>query len=122
MTDTLSAERDTQRILNYTETLAKESRKALSVEFNQKHKGLAFNTMPQLLRDSLLAWFARRDKNMKLTTETTNSATLGEVRVTFKAEYKIARFKLQADAKFTMAGGSAESACYLKELNVRVAS
>lgn len=122
MTDTLSAKRDTQRILAYAEGLATEARKALTAEFNQRHKGIPFNTTPQLLRDSLLAWFKRRDNNLKLTTESTDSATLGEVRDSFKAEYKKASFKLHAYAKFTLAGGLKESPCYLRELNVTIAS
>ncbi len=122
MTDTLSAKRDTQRVLLYAEGLAKESRKALTTEFNQRHKGIPFNTTPQLLRDSLLAWYTRRDNNMKLTTESINSATLGEVRVTFRAEYKKATFKLHAHGKFTLTGGSIDSPCYMKELNITIAS
>ncbi len=122
MTDTLSGKVDAQRILVYAESLAKESRKALTAEFNQKHKGIPFNTAPQLLRDSLLAWFARRDKNLKVTAESTDSATLGEVRAAFRGEAKKVSFRLHAYAKFTLAGGSVESPCYLKELNVTVAT
>ncbi len=122
MTDTLSGKEDAQRIFVYAESLAKESRKALKAEFNQKHKGIPFNTTPQLLRDSLLAWFMRRDKNLKVTAESTDSTTLGEVRATFRGEAKKVSFKLHAYAQFTLAGASAESLCYLKEMNVTIAS
>lgn len=122
MTDTLSAKRDTQRILDYVEGLSKESRKALTAEFNQKHKGIPFNNTPQLLRDIILTWYTRRDSNLKLTLQSTNNATLGEVRAAFKAEYKIASFKLLAHAKFTLVGNSVESPCYLRELNVTISS
>ncbi len=122
MTDPLSGKEDTQRILAYAETLAKESRKALISEFNQKHKGIPFNTTSQLLKDSILAWYKRRDNNLKLTPENMDSATLGEVRASFKAEYKKANFKLHAYAKFTVTGGSTESPCYLKELSITIAS
>ncbi len=120
MTDTLSAKVDTQRILVYAEGVAKEARKALIAEFNQKHKGIPFNTTPQLLRDSLLAWYTRRDPNLKVTPESIHSATLGEVRATFRAEAKKVGFKINAYAKFTLTGGSNESPCYLKELNVTI--
>ncbi len=119
MTDQLTGKEDAQRILAYIESIAKESRKALTIEFNQKHKGIPFNSAPEVLRDSLLAWFSRRDKNVRLTLETTNSARPGEVRSVFTGETKKVQFKVRADAMFTMAG-SAESPCYLKELNVTI--
>ena len=121
MTDLLGGKEDAQRILAYAESLAKESRKGLTVEFNQKHKGIPFKTTMQVLRDSLLAWFARRDKNVRVTFETSNSTRLGEVRAVFTGEAKKVRFKIHVDAMFTMAGGSSEeSPCYLKELNVSI--
>lgn len=120
MTDLLSGKEDAQRILAYAESLARESRKALTLEFNQEHKGVPFSTTPQILRDSLLSWFSHRDKNLKLAVETTNSARLGEVRAVFTAETKKVRFKVNVDAKFTLAGGSIESPSYLKELNVTI--
>ncbi len=120
MTDTLTGKEDAKRILAYAESLARESRKALTVEFNQKHKGKPFNTTAQVLRDSLLAWFSRRDKNLRLIHETTNTAKMGEVRATFSGEAKNVRFKVQANAIFTLGGESMDSPCYLKELNVTI--
>ncbi len=120
MTDPLSGRQDAQRILEYAESLAKEARKALTVEFNQKHKGIPFNTTAQVLRESLLAWFSRRDNNVRLILETINSTRPGEVRAVFTGEAKKVRFKVHADAMFTLAGGSTESRSYLKELNVTV--
>src|SRR2546428_4991359 len=86
MTDKLAGKDDSQRLLGYVESVAKESRKALTLEFNEKHKGIPFSAAPKVLRDSLLAWFARRDKNLKLVAETLNSAKLGEVRAVFGGE------------------------------------
>lgn len=120
MTDVLTGKADAQRILAYVESVAKESRKALTVEFNQKHKGIPFNTAPHVLRDSLLAWFGRRDGNLHLSSETADVGRPGEVRAVFVGESKKVRFKVRADAVFTLAGGSAESPCYLKDLNVTV--
>ena len=120
MTDQLAGKEDTQRILSYAESIAKESRKALTLEFNQKHKGIPFNTVPKILQDSLLAWFARRDKNVRVTPGTVNSSKPGELRAVFNGEAKKVQFKIHADATFTMTGESAESPCYLKELNVTI--
>jgi lysine/ornithine N-monooxygenase len=120
MTDAPTGKEDVQRILDYAENVAKESRKALTQEFNQKHKGIAFETVPKVLQDSLLAWFKRRDSNLKMTFERTDSAKVGEVRSVFVGESKKVRFKLHADAVFTVAGQAPQSPSYLKELNVTV--
>lgn len=100
------------------ESVAKESRKGLTIEFNQKHKGIPFNTAGKTLQDSLLAWFGHRDKNLQLTHETTNSSRLAKVRAAFLRETKKVRFRIHADAVFTLSGASADSPCYLKDLNV----
>jgi len=42
------------------------------------------------------------------------------VRTSFIGESKKARFKLHADAVFTLTGATAESPSYLRELNVTV--
>ena len=120
MTDKLAGKDDSQRLLGYVESVAKESRKALTLEFNEKHKGIPFNTTGPILRDSLVAWFSRRDKNLKISPETVNSSKLGEVRAVFGGETKGVRFKVRADATFSLAGGSPDSPCYLKELNVSI--
>lgn len=120
MTDVLTGKADALRILAYVESVAKESRKALTIEFNQKHKGIPFNTTAKALQDSLLAWFDHRDKNLQLTHEASNSSRLGEVRAVFLGETKKVRFKLHADAVFTLSGGSAESPSYLRELNITI--
>jgi len=120
MTDAPTGKEDARRILAYVESVAKESRKALTIEFNQKHKGIPFNTAAKALQDSLMTWFARRDKNLQITREATNSSRPGEIRAVFVGETKKVRFKLHADAIFTLADGTAESRCYLKDLNVTV--
>jgi len=120
MTDALTGKQDIQRLLAYAESIAKESRKALTIEFNSKHKGIPFNTAPKVLQESLVAWFSRRDKNVKITPGTV-STTQGQVRATFGGETKNVRFQLHADAMFKTTGESAEAPCYLKELNVTVA-
>jgi hypothetical protein len=117
MTDMLSGKQDAQRILSYAESIAKEARKALTIEFNQKHKGIPFNTAAKILQDSLVAWFDRRDKNVRVTPVSVNTRP-GGVRAIFAGEAKQVRFQINADAVFTTSSGSADSPCYLKELNV----
>ena len=120
MTDQLSGKQDVERIIAYAESIAKESRKALTIEFSQKHKGIAFNTVPKILQESLLSWFIRRDKNVKVSLGPVNTSQLGQVRAVFKGEAKRVQFDIHADAVFTMTGASADSPCYLKELNVSI--
>jgi hypothetical protein len=120
LTDQLTGKEDVQRLLDYAENVGKEARKALTAEFNQKHKGIPFNTASKVLQDDLLAWYVKRDKNLKLSFEATNSAKLGEIRSVFVGESKRVRFKVHADATFSMAGSTPESPCYLRELNVTV--
>jgi hypothetical protein len=119
MTDKLAGKDDSQRLLGYVESVAKESRKALTLEFNEKHKGIPFSTTPNVLRDSLVAWFGRRDKNLKIKPESATSTKLGEVRAVFAGETKSVRFRVRADATFSVAGG-VDSPSYLKELNVSI--
>ena len=119
MTDILTGKQDAQRILAYAESIAKESRKALTIEFNQKHKGIPFNTASKTLQESLITWFARRDKNVKVTLGPVTSK-LGEVRAVFNGEAKNVKFEIHADAMFKIAGEVAEAPCYLKELNVSI--
>ncbi len=119
MTDVLSSKQDAQRILAYAESIAKEARKGLTIEFNQKHKGIPFNTVPKVLQESLLAWFIRRDKNVKISPGLVNSRP-GEVRAAFAGEAKNVHFEIVATAMFQTTGDAPEAPCYLKELNVTV--
>lgn len=118
LTDMLNRKDDVQRILDYVESVAKESRKALTAEFSQQYKGVSFNKTSEILRTSLLAWFEKRDKNLKITFEQATAGKVGELREVFVGETKRVRFKLHADAVFSVAGGSPESPSYLRELNV----
>ena len=120
MTDALNRKEDVQRILDYAESVAKESRKALTTEFNQQHKGIPFNEASKKLQDSLLAWFGKRDKNLVMKYEQTNSTKPGEIRAVFVGESKRVRFKVHADAIFTLTGAGSEAPSYLRELNVTI--
>jgi len=120
LTDQLSGKQDAQRIIGYAESIAKESRKALTQEFSQKLKGVPMNTVPKILQESLLSWFSRRDKNVKVSFGFANNSRPGEVRAVFNGEAKNVQFLIHADAMFTMTGSSPDSPCYFKELIVSV--
>src|SRR5437879_12620393 len=93
MTDKLAGKDDSQRLLGYVESVAKESRKALTLEFNEKHKGIPFNKTGHIVRDSGIAWYGRRDKNLKIIAESVKSAKVGEDRAGFGDESKNVRYK-----------------------------
>jgi len=57
MTDMLKGSQVLQKTYTYIENVTKESRKALMENFNQKHKGIAINSAPDTLRQSVLDWF-----------------------------------------------------------------
>ncbi len=120
MTDILTGKEIVQKAFAYVDTISKESRKALTTEFNQKYKGTKFSMTSGILRQSMLDWFARRDKNVRLSHEETNDSELGEVRMTFQGETKKVHFRVHLNAAFSMSGETTESPCYLKTLNVFV--
>ena len=120
MTDILTGKEDIKRLFTYVEALTRESRKALTLEFNQKHKGIPFAKVPQTLSQSMVDWFAHRDKNVKVVYESTTEARNGTVRMVFNGEVKRVRFKMRLDATFSMTGQTTESPSYLKDLNVTV--
>jgi hypothetical protein len=120
MTDVMTGKEIVQKAFAYVDTISKESRKALTTEFNQKYKGTKFSMTSGILRQSMLDWFTRRDKNVRLSHEETNDSKLGEVRMTFQGETKRVRFKVHLNAAFSMNGDTTESPCYLKTLNVFV--
>lgn len=120
MTDIQTGKEVMQKTVTYLESVSKESRKALTSEFNQDHKGVALSTIGPLLRQSLLDWFSRRDQNLKITHESTSKGRLGEVRMVFQGETKKVRFKVHLHATFTVNGQSEESPSFLREVNVFV--
>lgn len=120
MTDVQTGKEVVQKTVTYLESVSKESRKALTSEFNQDHKGVALSDAGPLLRQSLLDWFSRRDQNLKITHESTSKGRLGEVRMVFQGETKKVRFKVHLHATFTVNGKSEESPSFLREVNVFV--
>ena len=120
MTDVLRGKEVVQRTFAFVENVVKESRKALTSEFSQSHKGIEFDSAPQILRQSVLDWFSRRDKSLKLVHETTSQGRPGEVRMGFHGETKTVHFKIHLHAMFTVTEQSSKSPCFLKEVNVFV--
>ncbi len=120
MTDTPGGKEASKKTFGYIELLTKEARKAMTGEFNQKHKGAGFGKIPEILSQSTIDWFTKRDKNIRLTLESINEAKNGQVRMIFNGDSKSARFKMRLDATFSVSGQSPDSPAYLKDLNFAV--
>jgi len=122
MTDAPGSKESQKRTYGYIDSLTKEARKGLTQEFNAKQKGLAFNKVPEILTKITVDWFQKRDKNVRLSHESTSEARNGIVRMTFKGEMKTSRFVMRLDANFSVSGQSPDSPSYLKDLSLAVDS
>ncbi len=120
MTDVLKGKEVLQKTFTYVENVTKESRKALMEEFSQKHKGIGLNSASDILRQSVLDWFPRRDKTFRLVHEKTSQGRPGELRMDFLGETKTVHFKVHLHAVFAVSGQSADSPSFLKEVNLLV--
>ena len=120
MTDAETGKELVARTYGYIENVSKESRKALTAEFNQNHKGIPFNSVPEILKKNTIDWFLRRDKTLKLSHENTSLGKLGEVRMIFQGETKRVRFKVHLNAFFTVSGQSEGSPSFLRDINFTV--
>ena len=120
MTDMLKGSQVLQKTYTYIENVTKESRKALMEEFSQNHKGIGINSAPDILRQSVLDWFPRRDPMLKLTHEKTSQGKPGDVRMDFRGETKTVRFKVHLHAVFAVNGQSPNSPAILKEVSLSV--
>ena len=120
MTDALRTKEVLQKTITYIENVSKESRKALMEEFNQKHKGIKLNAASDTLRQSVIAWFPRRDPMLKLAHERTIQGKPGDVRMDFQGETKSVRFKVHLHAVFAVNGQAPDAPSFLKEVNLSV--
>ena len=122
MTDTPGSREAAKKTYGYIDSLTKEAHRDVSADFNQKHKGIGFNKVPEMLAQTTIDWFSKRDKNVRLSHDATSEAKNGTVRMTFKGEMKGSSFKMRLDASFSVSGQAPEAPSYLKDLNFAVDS
>ena len=120
MTDSASARELVEKSFTYVTSLSRECRKAVTVSFEQKHKGLSFSQAEPTLRMEVETWFEERDKNIRIHHEKTSTVRPGEIVLTFAGSNKDSHFKFNVDGAFTLAGSSADPLSYLKTLNFYV--
>src|SRR5207245_6368085 len=117
MTDMLKGSQVLQKTFTYIENVTKESRKALMEEFSQNHKGIALNSASDILRQSVLGWFPRRDPMLKLVHEKTSQGKPGDVRIDFRGETNAVHYDLDLHVVFAVNGQSPDSPSFLNEVN-----
>jgi len=120
MTDMLKGSQVLQKTFTYIENVTKESRKALMEEFSQNHKGIALDSASDILRQTVLNWFPRRDPMLKLVHEKTSQGKPGDIRMDFRGETKAVHFKFHLHAVFAVNSQSPDSPSFLKEINLSV--
>jgi lysine/ornithine N-monooxygenase len=120
MTDTQSGKELVEKAFVYMTALTKECRKALTTQFAQVHKGLAFESVEPAMRKEIESWFMQRDKNIRIVHEKSASGKPGEILLTFSGSNKDAHFKFQVDSLFTLTGNDSNAPSYLKSVNMYV--
>jgi len=120
MTDTPSGRELVEKTFVYMTTLARECRKALTVQFEQAHKGLPFNSIEPIMRREIESWFTQRDKNIKISHEKSDVGKPGELLMTYIGATKDAHFKFHVNSSFTLTGSDPKASSYLKSVNVSV--
>ncbi len=120
MTDPASGRELIEKSFTYVTALSRECRRAVTVAFEQKHKGLSFSQVEPALRIEVETWFEERDRNIRIHHEKTSTVRNGEIVLTFAGSNKVSHFKFNVDGVFTLAGSSADSPSYLKTLNLFV--
>ena len=120
MTDVLSGRELVEKTFTYMTTVARECRKVLTSQFEQKYKGLPFNSVETTLRREIESWFAKRDKNITIKHEKSVAGRTGELLITYSGATKDVHFKFHVDGLFTLAGSQQDSPSYLKNMNVYV--
>ena len=89
------------------------------MRFERDNRGIPFDTAEALVTKEIESWFANRDRNLQIRLEKSIKGKAGEIFQTYTGATKDARFKIHADAIFTLTDQSNKaSPSYLKNLNL----
>jgi hypothetical protein len=120
MTDLKSGPELVEKTFTYMANLSKECRKALTANFGQTYKGMAFDSVEPTMRKEIESWFSGRDKNISIKHEKSSFGKPGEVLMTYAGSTRDAHFKFHIDGSFTVTSTSPNAPCYVKNINVTV--
>ena len=119
MTDKLTGRELVEKAFAYVASLTKEGRKPLTMRFERDNRGIPFDTVEKVMTKEIESWFASRDRNLQIRLEKSIKGKTGEVFQIYTGATRDARFKIHADAQFTLADQSNKaSPSYLKNLNL----
>jgi len=119
LTDKLTGHKLVEKTFAYITSLAKEGRKPLTTRFERDNRGIPFDTIEAVVTKEIESWFANRDRNLQIRLEKSIKGKTGEIFQTYTGATKDARFKIHADALFTLTDQSNQaSPSYLKNLNL----
>lgn len=119
MTDKLTGRKLVEKTFSYVVSLTKEGRRPLTMRFERDNRGIPFDTAEALVTKEIESWFANRDRNLQIRLEKSIKGKAGEIFQTYTGATKDARFKIHADAIFTLTDQSNKaSPSYLKNLNL----
>jgi len=119
LTDKLTGRKLVEKTFSYVVSLTKEGRRPLTMRFERDNRGIPFDTAEALVTKEIESWFANRDRNLQIRLEKSIKGKAGEIFQTYTGATKDARFKIHADAIFTLTDQSNKaSPSYLKNLNL----
>ena len=118
MTDKLSSSERVEKAFIFISGLSRECRKGLTAKIERDYRGIAPDTIGVVVRKETEAWFAARDRNIRLSFNDVATVRPGEVRITYLGSTKDAHFKIHVDGQFTIVESSGKA--YLKSINFNV--
>lgn len=98
MTDPLTGKELVEKSYEYIDKLTRECAKSLVDEFNKTHKKFDPKSFPSEVGNSIILWFNKRDKNVKLNLDPTSvqQQQTNMARIRFKGSTKDADFEISA--------------------------
>jgi hypothetical protein len=98
MTDPLTGKQLVEKSYEYVEKLTRECARFLVEEFNATHKKFDLKSYPNEVGNSIVQWFARRDRNIRLSMDSINVAQQmpNNAHIKFNGSTKDADFEMTA--------------------------
>jgi hypothetical protein len=118
LTDPLTGKQLVEKSYEYIDRLTKESARALLQEFNASHRKFDPAKLGAEIGNEVVQWFARRDKNVRLTLDPASiQQQPNVVRLKFNGSTKDAQFTFGATATtFSVPSGSGPPMSFVKTL------
>lgn len=120
LTDPLTGKQLVEKSYEYIDKLTRECAKSLVDEFNSTHRKFEPNSCASEVGSSVVNWFAKRDRNVRLSVESVNSSVGGQPKsasVGFRGNTKDSDFQVSAlIGTFAVPTAEGKQVCYVKTL------